>query len=623
MSRPPPVSRLASAVVVAAWVLAPAMPGHAGEPPQPNAADLATARGADRLALLNRLAAGQVDKDPAQAMRWADEALTLARTLGDRGREAEAVYLLADSARAAGEHRLALERFHLAREMFARLGNPLELGRSLRRIGDLYYFLADYEQALRHYLAALEKFEDLTRDDPKGKGPLHVAHLHAAIGNVLRASQDTAGARQSYERALADYQRLEYLGGIAGTYYNLGLTEEDLGHHREALDHYDQSRAAAVSLGDDYLRSLALSSAGSTHLKLGNLDRAEALVREAMQICEQTQRQRGILSNLLRLAEVQQARGAHREAAATLGNGIDLAIKLGDRRLEADAVHALASSQEAMGDAHAALPSFRRFVALDAELVGAEKTSRLKRLQIAHETAKREQEIALLTAQRERDRLLRSMVLGALASSLLVLGLVYSRYRLRVRTAREIAAKNAQLELAYARVEELSRTDELTASPNRRAILERLALERARCERTGSPLALALADVDDFKRCNDMWGHECGDEVLRAVAHTLRGAVRATDAVGRLGGEEFLLVLPDTDLEGARLAAEKARACVEAAPIRWREQQLRVTVTVGVCAAEHETGESALRRADQAMYRGKRNGKNRVEVAADQSTRTA
>ncbi len=582
---------------------------------EPDPAALASARGADRLALLTRLAASRVDKDPAQASRWADEALALAQALDDRHREAEAVYLLADAARAAGEHRLALERFRQARELFARLGNRVELGRSLRRIGDLCYFLGDLEQALSHYLEALKVFEDLAGHDPKSKGPLHVAHLHTAIGNVLRASQDTTGARQAYEQALADYQRLDYPAGVAGAYYNLGLVEDDLGRRQEALDHFEKARAAAVGLGDDYLLSLALSSAGAVHRALGDLDQAEALVRQAMQICERTQRARGILSNLLRLAEIQQGRGAHRDAAATLAKAIELATRLGDVRGEADAHAALAISQEALGDPRAALASLRRFITLDHELVGADKTSRIKKLQIAYETAKREQEIALLTAQRQRDRLLRSMVLGALASTLLVLGLVVSRYRLRVRTAREIAATNAQLELAYARVEELSRTDDLTALPNRRAILERLALERARCERTGSPLALALADVDDFKRCNDRWGHDCGDQVLRVVADTLRGAVRTTDAVGRLGGEEFLLVFPDTGLEGAAQAAEKVRAWVEATPIPWRDQEVRVTVTLGVCAAQHETVEGALRRADQAMYLGKRNGKNRVEVA--------
>ncbi|HPW56540.1 MAG: GGDEF domain-containing protein [Thermoanaerobaculaceae bacterium] len=199
-----------------------------------------------------------------------------------------------------------------------------------------------------------------------------------------------------------------------------------------------------------------------------------------------------------------------------------------------------------------------------------------------------------------------------------------SRYRLRVRSAREIAAKSAQIELAYARVEELSRTDDLTALPNRRAILERLALEHTRSQRTGKPLAVALADVDDFKRFNDTLGHDCGDAVLRAVASTLRRTVRAIDEVGRLGGEEFLLVLPDTDLDGARLAAERARASVEATAIDWREHRIRVTITVGVCVSEDETPESTLRKADQAMYRGKHNGKNRVETASRaQSTRTA
>lgn len=606
----------------ALWLVCGAAQGG-GEPPgEPDPAALATVQGRERLALLNRLAATRVESDAQQAARWGEEALALARSLGDKAGEASAVYLLADAARVLGEHKLALERFLQAREMFAQLGDQFEQGRSLRRIGDIHYFLADYDQALRNYLAALTVFEGLAGKEPKGKAPLHVAHLYAAVGNVHRGLEDAAGARQAYERALAEYQRLGSSGGIAGTFYNLGLVEEDLGHHAEALDHFEQARLAALSLGDNYLLSLALSSAGAVHLKQGELAAAEERLREAMRLCEASQRQRGILTNLIRLAEVQNARGLYKEAAGMLEQALALAARLGDRRAEADALRALSRGQEALGDAPAALASFRRAVALEAELLGVEKTSLLRKLQVSHEIEKKEQEITLLKSRAERDRLLRSLVLSALASSLLVLGLVYSRYRLRVRTSREIAAKNAELQVAYARVDELSRTDELTALPNRRAILERQRLEHARYERTGDPLALAVVDVDNFKACNDTWGHECGDQVLRAVASRLRSAVRATDAVGRLGGEEFLVVLPDTDLRGAALVAEKLRAAVAETPVQWGADEIPVTVTVGVCVATSEAPESALRRADEAMYRGKRNGKNRVEVAADHSTRT-
>ncbi|MCU0292225.1 MAG: GGDEF domain-containing protein [Thermoanaerobaculaceae bacterium] len=269
-----------------------------------------------------------------------------------------------------------------------------------------------------------------------------------------------------------------------------------------------------------------------------------------------------------------------------------------------------------MGDHRASLASFRRYEALNQELVGAEKASRLNKLRIVHETGKKEQEIALLTAGRELERLVRWTVIGALLFSFVFLGLLLSRYRLRVRTGREIDAKNVELQAAYARVEELSRTDELTGLLNRRAVLEILTLEQARCERSGESFALVLADVDDFKRCNDQWGHACGDQVLRELARMIRSAVRATDTVGRWGGEEFLLVLPATDEDGASEVAEKIRALVASSPIVWEGQEVSLTLTLGVTATGSGDIETALRRADEALYAGKRNGKNRTELAA-------
>lgn len=608
-------SAACSATRLGAWVLAFATVLAAG-PPEPVETELAAARGRERLALLNRLAAGSVEKDPSKAARLAGEALTLARRLDDQEAEATATYVLADAARVEGDHRLALERFQAARVLFAALGNQPELGRSLRRIGDIYYFLGDYELALQRYLEALQHFERLAREDPKGKAPLHLAHLQAAIGNVLRASGDFTGAQQYYEKALAAYSGLGFAAGAAGATYNLGLIQQDMKRYQDALAFFERTREAAIANEDEYLLSLAVASAGSVHLELGQLDKADELIRQALDLCEKAQRQRGILANLVNLAKVQHRRGQSSEALRTLDRALELATRLEDRRIEADIHEEKAAIQERMGDHPAALASFRRYETLNQALVGAEKASRLNKLRIVHETGKKEQEIALLTASRELERMVRWTITGALLFSIVVLGLLFSRYRLRVRTAREIDAKNVELQAAYARVEELSRTDELTGLLNRRAILEIVTLERARCERSGETFALVLVDVDDFKRCNDEWGHACGDEVLRELARMIRDAVRATDAVGRWGGEEFLLVLPATDGDGATQVAEKIRSLAAGSPIRWEGHEVSLTLTLGVTVTAAGDIEAALRRADEALYAGKRLGKNRVELAA-------
>ena len=162
---------------------------------------------------------------------------------------------------------------------------------------------------------------------------------------------------------------------------------------------------------------------------------------------------------------------------------------------------------------------------------------------------------------------------------------------------------------------ELAMRDTLTDMENRRAITDELERAVARSRRHGEMLGVLMLDIDHFKRVNDSYGHQAGDVVLRAVAQTLRARLRAQDVIGRFGGEEFLVVLPETDLEGARAAAEALRAAVEAAPIHWGAQRISVTVSVGLrggIVTGGDTSDTLVGVADAAMYRAKQSGRNRV-----------
>lgn len=153
-------------------------------------------------------------------------------------------------------------------------------------------------------------------------------------------------------------------------------------------------------------------------------------------------------------------------------------------------------------------------------------------------------------------------------------------------------------------------TDPLTQLPNRRGFDEHFNVTTARVAR-GSVAALAVVDIDHFKQVNDTYGHDVGDDVLRAVAATLRACVRGSEVVGRFGGEEFTWLLPDTGLPEALLAAERARATLAATTF---PHVGRLTVSIGVASTEATSPAELFKAADQALYRAKQNGRNQVQA---------
>jgi diguanylate cyclase (GGDEF)-like protein len=176
-----------------------------------------------------------------------------------------------------------------------------------------------------------------------------------------------------------------------------------------------------------------------------------------------------------------------------------------------------------------------------------------------------------------------------------------------------IALENARLD-AIARYEAV--TDPLTGLANRRRFLAALELEVSRVQRYGRQLSVILVDLDDFKRINDSHGHSAGDDVLCAVAGVLLTSVRDVDVPARLGGEEFAVLLPETDLEGAAVLAERLRRLVEELRLPPPAGQTPVTATFGVAASPPGRSAGAvLEIADVALLRGKREGKNLVERA--------
>ncbi len=194
---------------------------------------------------------------------------------------------------------------------------------------------------------------------------------------------------------------------------------------------------------------------------------------------------------------------------------------------------------------------------------------------------------------------------------------VLARVRTHLALAQARAAleeANRELQRALAREAELARIDWLTGVYNRSYFYELAVREFAIATRYERPLAIGMIDVDHFKQINDRYGHLVGDQVLRSIAQTIAHQIRTTDCIGRFGGEEFILLLPNTDTIASLTLAERLRTTIGGLVIHTDKGDVSVTISIGITGRQpaDTTIERTIDRADQALYAAKRRGRNCV-----------
>jgi len=298
---------------------------------------------------------------------------------------------------------------------------------------------------------------------------------------------------------------------------------------------------------------------------------------------------------------------------ARLGRGADSAARL--REIEprvrasredlllADWLDAQADAQGQMGrwrDAYVALEVWKQ---IDGRIQAQRISEQAARLRMQYNRQRDEEDLLALRRLNEQGRRLaqtQAVAIGLFVALLLIsLGYALRKFR---------QARRLQL---------LASTDELTGLPNRRALIAYAEQRVRRAQRSEGSLSVLMIDVDRFKRINDTHGHAIGDEVLRHIAQVLPTGLRGRDRLGRLGGEEFLVVLPGAGLDQAAQVADRMRAAIAATPLIGAAGKLHFTVSIGVAelGLPQESATALLARADAALYRAKGNGRNAVALA--------
>jgi diguanylate cyclase (GGDEF)-like protein len=343
-----------------------------------------------------------------------------------------------------------------------------------------------------------------------------------------------------------------------------GELDEAEAAYRETLEHAEGS-------GDEYLISLALNSLGSVFLERRDFPKAEEYFLRSMETSRGMNRRRGILVSLLKLVQLELDRGDYLKSLDLSGQAEIMSRELGDKSLLCDILKERSRAYEMSGDHESAYSALSDYLEIHQEQLSEKRVRQIDVLRLYYETEVRDREIE------------------------------------------KLSLTNRNLTRAYSRAEELTRTDALTGLANRRAALEWLSDQQDRYESTGLGFGLILSDIDGFKSCNDRFGHDCGDAVLVQLSARMRENLRKGDLAVRWGGEEFLILLPETDIEEAAYVAESLRVIIEEESFTVGNENIRISMTFGVCQGGEMPVDEVIRKADQAMYRGKHLGRNRVE----------
>ncbi len=562
-----------------------------------------------QLKALRQAAMGDEQVEETAAMREAAQrGLPLARELENPVAECEFQAALAYVANSEGRYTDAIARYDDAIAYADQRGLAGSRARLLVGKAGMYSGLGRSAEALALLKEAYEYFD--SNNDVMWK----VAVLSSMAGVDRGDPKDPQLNRKAvdlYTQALAMLSPGHSRFDTSTLFHNLGVAYYTLKEYDQARDFFEKSLAIVKELDEPV-------STAYLRYRLGQLAREEKRYADALDYFDAALPAFEKIANFnmqfgvqLGRARVLAAESRRKESLAVLEKARALGEKLKTPGATVAYLDASAEIRAQLGDYERAYADASALRAAEKARVEAANAERTAELETRFEVQQKEGENNLLRVRaRESEARRLALVLALILCFLLVAGLVYILLR-NSRRSRRLA--------------NLAMKDDLTDLPNRRAILEYGHLQFRGRRDSDAQMCIALIDIDHFKAINDDFGHDRGDAVLIAFARTCQQQLRSNDRIGRFGGEEFLLVMPGTELEQLPGLFERLRNAISHLRIEGLPLSRRLTFSMGAAAAETpaDSLEILIKRADEALYRAKQGGRDRYEVGAQDPEKIA
>lgn len=546
----------------------------------------------------------QTERDPVAAQAQIDAVNALLPSAQRAGLRAGMLNCQGEMAETAGRTTEARSAYENAVTVAMNSNDEEMLALSLFERGWLLGLQGEYASGLGDLRRAEALFEKL-------KMPQHALTARDGIATLYNRMGDYEQAKHIYTVALSDQRAANMYREEAVTLHNLGRTHEYLGEWNSAKEAFTESLGMCRRI--DYPRCEAYALRGLAAVSNASGDPRGALTILAKagdlqshtpdaRLRAQILLARGVsLHQLQRLAD---SSAALEEAAGIFRQG-DSLVELASTDSELAAVYA------AMGNWRAAFERQTDAKTISGKLLKNQIDQRFQSLKVEFDTAAKEKENQNLLRENAANQ--RALIQGLSVRRLQAAVIVLAVLLLGVLATLAIYQHGSSL-----RMRKLAMTDELTGVPNRRAVLARL--DPVLLSATEPPCAILIVDIDHFKSINDHHGHVAGDQVLKVVADRVRTGVVEPAFFGRLGGEEFLIVLPGVVLDPAMQIADGLREGIMSIDTgRWFADRRSITASIGVATSNPggDTVSSMLQRADAALYAAKRGGRNCVMCEPD------
>lgn len=442
----------------------------------------------------------------------------------------------------------ALDYYHKSLKIAKNLNFKKGIANCLNNIGNAYRDGDFHAKALDYYYKSLGKFEEL--DDKNG-----INDCLNNIGVVCTSQRDHTKALKYYHKSLKIAEELGIKRGISLCLNNIGSTYSDLGNHLKALEFFNRSLAIFEELGNRNGIIACLNNIGIVYSTQENHPKALEFYHKSMEIAKESDNRRGIALAYESIGVLYLETGKMQEALNYLNKSLSLSKEIGALVLEKRVYKNLSVIHERLDDPAKALEYNKLYIETNEKYFGIEQTRKIAQLD--------------------------------------------SRFALREKEREILIWKQASV------------TDLLTNLLNRQGLQEKMKDEINRLSRNKKPFVISIADIDDFKRFNDKYGHDCGDSVLKAFANILKTSIRSQDHVGRWGGEEFLIILPETNLTGGLTVIEKIRKNIEDHSHKYKGRNYQITSSFGISEYRGEKDiHMVIKEADEALYVAKKRGKN-------------
>ncbi|WP_409477743.1 diguanylate cyclase [Pseudobdellovibrio sp. HCB154] len=463
-------------------------------------------------------------------------------------------------------------------------------GQAHLKLGQIQSFKNQFSSSLKHLTSAKQIFSSL-----------NLAHKERITLNSIAVLYGRMGENEKaityFEEVLAQNKSLGKNRNIAVVLYNIGRRYEDLKKYDKALDYLNDSLKIHSEMKNEKSLAVVERALGGVYNSIGKPEEALKHLSNALGTLERKNLVKSQAQLHLEFGKTYTLMKKPKEALASLAKAEELNAKSFSQQLASDIFQARSQVFESTGQWKQAFESISELKKSSDSLFKMKADEQLNRMNALFDVEMLQKELS--NSQRVQNLQLLAL---ALAAGLLIFGVIF--------TIKQIKMARAMRALAL--------TDEMTKIPNRRHIIEYGKQMLNTCQRQDKALSVVIFDIDHFKKINDTFGHAVGDEVIKKVAFIGRNSLRQEDMIGRIGGEEFLAILPFTGAEAAREVAERIRLHIQKYNFSNIAENLQVTVSVGVVTQELPRGSVSLDQlihdADEALYNVKQNGRNGVSL---------